>query len=1810
MLLLVVLALLAIFAMLAVAFVVMTGSERITSENLKSIDVQLDPAPKVLDAAAAIVVRGTSVDPNMQLTPASAITWQNLMEKIYGGETIGTLKNPCTLNNSNAQGICNNQLIEFALPQYNPGTDAYGPNVPVDPFHCVGCVLTMLDGPAAGLSTRIVSINPSTHNVQICAFEGGVLPVSGTYQTAHYIVNGFPYSGMGFGYNNSAGTLTPTALLPNSPPSVWASTLGATGGVIPGGVNSDHTAADYQDPLVGLAASDGSGGVIVPIPSMHRADLMAYQAQANNISNPQAWASWKSNLPLLRKIMFRPNPIDNPNFTGSNLNFNPLWDGITNPYDPSSGTGNKWDVDNMGTGRPDSVWVDLGFPVRFTPDGHAYKPLFAILCLDLDGRLNLNAHGSLAQTNANYYLQQSTQRYQPVNVGSNYQPDTQLATSSGSAAYFAGPYGQTITQPPVALPRGQGTGPAEVNLMPLFRNGSGSFDFSSYQYYQYLLSGNTASNPTVMGRYGGPNVGSALPGIESTQFHGSYLTMNNAFPFNGIMGGTYWNNLSSGVWDAYGTPPDYQTIGAEALDTAGRPMYFSMGGPVVNSPYDSDLTRNAAHAVDSALMDDAFSGGEMERILRHSDRDATTLPRRLVDLTLSTTGSILNSRPTEITVESNSVPVSAAVLPPGLRRYLPNYRSVHPVDILYAQVAKNTGKPPQTAAQLAQASIAQLLPWELMEGLKMDINRPFGAGAFSTQQQYRGVLTQGGTQVLSDQPGATNEHLPQFVSTGSTSGTSFNYTADAGVFSKTITSSGTQAINDSLAARQLYARHLYILALSVADIDAIRQNWFGGTTDPEGPDGAMKRMLAQWAVNVVAYRDNNNIMIPFFYDLYPFGGDPTNPNRTPGWQPDYTVQHLVWGCKRPSLLITETFAIHDRRTQDLPDEAVDMRKPGRSSSKPPATKAGYTYDTGDKRDPSFNSRYRPQGSLFVELFNPWPVTEPQLPDLATPVLGPGVELTKVTPATGIGAASPIWRMVIVDPSKLVSQPNAFHPNGDELPDMDNPVIGNRPRSPAVERIVYFAPSSPQTVLPNELSAAVVYTVSNKRTLVVSPGGYAVIGSGDAAQQNRTYIGFAKNSTTGNPTTDRMVDLNATGPNSTVKLPVVKNAGGLAPSGAPVPVLPIDSPRRLSISEPTGGYGKFEALSPKPVTFDPITGKYSSTLDIPVDEWRDPDAIAAGGGNEKGIWKILNNDGTQGAYRIIYLQRLADPTRSFVSETNPNPQSWNPYRTIDAMTVDLTCFNGMTQAKDPTLTPGSPRHFESRQRGEKNAWPLSNAKEMDLWKQEPAAKGNTQPSYKWQGAGWSGGGTPATRMNFPDPLNQSLGYLNVPFVPAGTSPPADPQYPFPLLNWAYRPFNNVYELLLVPTVSSSRLLARNQQSQQNVRQYYGYVDSAVRQATSQGNAYVPPAMYDGSSPSQVPYPHLMNFFESQQSSAPGNTAQLHRLFFYLGVPSRFANTQIQMQAYNAGLNSWSNPTQQYAHWFHTPFNHISRYREPGLINLNTVTSSDVLFGAMDMYPLLWQSTNQANLNPVFWDKFVRSRRGDGATGPATNGSQTLQYMFGIPGITPGLNASKNGIAPSRFMQPYRTPGGASLVPIATNEPAREADVTLLRSDPDVVDPNSTFPKTLRPLYEVDDYLMNTLTSNIGGTPDQFGADVYKPAGLASIDYNRNPNFRYQLLEKLGSTVSPHSNVFAIWITVGYFEALPAPTQGNGQPLMDPTTNQPMYPDGYQLGQELGSDTGDVTRHRAFYIFDRSLPVGYIRGQDVNTQKGFLLQRFIE
>jgi hypothetical protein len=98
-------------------------------------------------------------------------------------------------------------------------------------------------------------------------------------------------------------------------------------------------------------------------------------------------------------------------------------------------------------------------------------------------------------------------------------------------------------------------------------------------------------------------------------------------------------------------------------------------------------------------------------------------------------------------------------------------------------------------------------------------------------------------------------------------------------------------------------------------------------------------------------------------------------------------------------------------------------------------------------------------------------------------------------------------------------------------------------------------------------------------------------------------------------------------------------------------------------------------------------------------------------------------------------------------------------------------------------------------------------------------------------------------------------------------------------------------------------------------------------------------------------------------------------------------------------------------------------------------------------------------------------------------------------------------------------------------------------------------------------------------------------------DRNAFFRLQPYTKLSNMVSYNSNTFAVWMTLGYFE-------------VEPVAIDAAHPDGFSLGQELGLDDGSQKRHRAFYIIDRSIPVGYEAGRRHNSENCILLRRHVE
>ncbi len=1845
-LLLIVLGMLAMFGLIAVTFVLITGHHERAAEITERIGQDQSRPEVVLDQALGQLLVGSTRE-------NSVLQTHSLLEDLYGNRSVFG-----RVDDSNGDGQFmwargRGQIVEIEIVFL----DAAGNIVDVDPANCVGRVITFTSGNAAGDSTRIVGFRrftgPLQYRLQILA-PGWVPPVgpdgqpgianqdddangvldddSEMWRTAtsddvavlargnQFVINGREFGGTGFGFFNGnadsggllgaayfryppvTGTQYQFALLPNPAPFrdtdlalADRDTDGANGvdytyddPAGPGGANEDYDAVDHQNMLLAMVLpqaadlnNDGVADTNVPIPSLHRPALINYWF--NRLLNDPALGSvsdvddkWRVLLrpwgldgirnnaddgsspwslvnladrdrfvDLKRRFILRPIYEDHPNFDGSN----PV-SSVVSPTPSTAGFWERfgpWDVDNDGDGYRDSIWVDLGLTARATPSGKLYKPLFAFLCADLDGRLNLNAAGSLAQTDASY---------------------TGSATVSGWV--FAG--GASTA----SLPRGLGFGPAEINLSPLLNN--------DLTVYQRLLQG-IPGNDILLGRYGSNRVPGAA-GFDP-------LSVNQHYQY----GGDYWS-LSVNGPGSYGSPPDRDGDGAIGLDPAGRPLYPLMAdtdGDNKDHPYETNLF--------NPQKDDlTFTIAELERLLRWYDLDVARLPDRLRQLAPN-----LASRRNEITTHSFDVPTPSVAIPEELETTLKaannwqwlyrfrdqespavddgatyppkSFRDVLAFRLFIEMRANgvlgdnpvNAAPPPNGALTNRQLFIntvnralgtqvhhyGALVPPAMLSGLRMDLNAPFGNGRDSTLSPAvpgYGVVDEieescplinrldddaDSSWDETDEASLVNSFYQVNAATAPIAGIPFTVTNDAFVdLDGNGRATFIDANGDGLAAepgpeiqlarkllRQTYARHLYVLMMLALD----RGYADGGWGTPE--DRA--RMVAQWAVNVVDFRDRDSIMTPFEYDIYPFqdnngDGNTWDVNGLIGPEDDdyatgYTnnlpaddgqpYRGLVWGTERPELLITETLALHDRRVENLADYQSWYEVPTTDPLPDPSV-----------WDNDFDQRKKPQGSLFIELYNPNSSLEPRPAELCDSTTG-GVQLNKTITASpnldGVTYTWPVWRLAIVPGTDFDDDPDADP--GDPLP--------------TIERSVYFVDPASGAGAPGDYALAGdgdrFHTTA--AMAAIAPGRYSIIGSAEndttQPEWSTTYIGRR----TG---TDAIADPDdvpnnldlADNPNDTavtrqirlredptgapgdseIRTTAVYANGAGEPSAGqinPVVAIPINEPRRLSITEPYAGYPDYTSgTSPS----------YDPPLDEPLDNSR-PDLSTE-------MQTAVRTSGTTARAAVVHLQRLANPLQPYHSTANP-------YRTVDSATIDLVAFNGWSDddvigagyhgdgATDGTMM------VECNERGEGNL-PVDGPR--NLWIQRLALKGlsDTPPD-----------GDPETPTHYLEHiLNHTLGYLNEPFGAYRTSAPnlGDPATTpaFPWLTWLNRPFVTPLELTLVPAAKSSRLL-----------------NTAF--TASPAHPYVfglAPATPNPFDVEAEPFTHLANFFNSNGS--PTAAPERHRLFNFVGVPSPFAAADMQLdplrfaelQRNMVSMQAWM------THSFYPPFNRIARYREPGKININTIFSDTVFEALMNDSPPGMTAPQKA----AFWQAFVWSRRGYPS---AFNQIYEIDANY-----------------PTEFVKPFRSQGGRNLIPLAAMQTAigDPVESTLLRSDP--VNPG-------RPLFQFD--------------------DTIAPGGVAAYNNpDRNPTFRYQSLDRLGNLVTTRSNVYACWVTVGFFEVQQGP-----QTLVS-------HPDGMYLGPELGFDTGEITRHRAFYVIDRSIPVGFVRGQALNAGNTILVKRIIE
>ena len=294
----------------------------------------------------------------------------------------------------------------------------------------------------------------------------------------------------------------------------------------------------------------------------------------------------------------------------------------------------------------------------------------------------------------------------------------------------------------------------------------------------------------------------------------------------------------------------------------------------------------------------------------------------------------------------------------------------------------------------------------------------------------------------------------------------------------------------------------------------------------------------------------------------------------------------------------------------------------------------------------------------------------------------------------------------------------------------------------------------------------------------------------------------------------------------------------------------------------------------------------------------------------------------------------------------------------------------------------------------------------------------------------------------------------------------------------------------------------------------------------------------------------------------------------------------------------------------PFNRIPKYREPGKINVNTIYPTPSPGGLAVTGAVVWNALCGNDSTPAT------------PTHASIVSSGTIPLSFSTSWLTAGSGVFRR---PFRVATGTRTDFSELASPrsqsntnfaasLLTNPACTDTSAWFVATpnDPDTKTPSKIPPK-IEDLFTVRSSTLLRDGPIVGGSPSQLfpppatDATSLNATDAWANDASRNSWFRFETLVRANANTTVRSEVYAIWVTMGLFEVKADTTK-----IADPGTGEliPLYPDGYRLVREYRSDTGDVTRHRSFYIFDRSIPVGYEAGSDHNIQDAILVERVIE
>jgi hypothetical protein len=607
----------------------------------------------------------------------------------------------------------------------------------------------------------------------------------------------------------------------------------------------------------------------------------------------EAWDGFDDRNPFLARVAAGSTVASS---TTSRISYFPRLEGTAlssalNEVDASSGLPKG--ADNDGDGGFDGLFLDWSLPKVTDRDGNELTLEASVLVIDLDGRFNVNAHGSWASlmyapTHAGWTTTNIPNLSQ-VPMGSGYGPPDIAANAGhttapqGSAGSIPRLFDRDALEPQNASPD-QKENPKLAMLSGAASDSGNNLPFPQQRgrrppNSRYTPEQPTARLPPLQGKYGDGTMSGTAALSGSHSLFGSLATFGAALPgFPGVddpisrlhdrrlvrsmttpdksygMPQTWWNGSPNYNWHPSDTSaPAPRGVYNSPPDLHGRMKTLTVSGSVIAPRL---VFAQPEWAGDSISLDDPYEllldtrrgvGGWL-----HDPYEPTTI----------------HQNPS--TVHQN--PFTLAELEGVLRPY--------DIDASHA--------PARLAALLGTTG----------ESSRLRITTE----SWDTTAIVGGHQTNGAARCLQDWldnvTGLLYDANPlQGVIAGEVSRWErFDLNRALAPSSPGTESYGMDPNNpahDYHVQRQAYFKDLYVLLV------ALKQ---GGNPHSASDN----KTIAQWAANVVEFRDADSRVMPFEYDV----------NPQDGWSVDGLVttdegsadRKVVWGAERPEMVIQQTLA--------------------------------------------------------------------------------------------------------------------------------------------------------------------------------------------------------------------------------------------------------------------------------------------------------------------------------------------------------------------------------------------------------------------------------------------------------------------------------------------------------------------------------------------------------------------------------------------------------------------------------------------------------------------------------------------------------------------------------------------------------------------------------------------------------------------------------------------------------------------------------------------------------------------------------------